>query len=166
MITDLEYTLTNSYKEVMISYMHNHPEAFDEAVRLAISDKQPYAWRAAWLLWSCMKDNDARIQEYIQNIIKVLPDRGDNHQRELLKILLKLEIDEVGEGVLFRHCISLWTQINKKPSVRFSAFQILINIAGKYPDLKHELNLITQEDYMHSLSPVVRKSINKMMNKI
>ena len=36
----------------MIAYMETHPEAYEEAVQLAISDKQPYAWRAAWLLWS------------------------------------------------------------------------------------------------------------------
>jgi len=43
----LEKTLTSCYKEEMISFMNSHPEYFDEAVELAISDKQPYSWRAA-----------------------------------------------------------------------------------------------------------------------
>jgi len=41
METTLEWTLTNSYKADMISYLQIHPEDFDEAVKLAISDKQP-----------------------------------------------------------------------------------------------------------------------------
>lgn len=53
--TKLEHILTNSYKADMISYLKSHPEDFDEAIKLAIADKQPYSWRAAWLLWSCMK---------------------------------------------------------------------------------------------------------------
>jgi hypothetical protein len=36
----------------LISYLSAHPEYFEEAITLAISDKQPYSWRAAWLLWS------------------------------------------------------------------------------------------------------------------
>jgi hypothetical protein len=54
METALEWTLTNSYKADMISYLAAHPEDFEEVVKLAIADKQPYSWRAAWLLWSCM----------------------------------------------------------------------------------------------------------------
>ena len=39
---------------------------FEEIIKLAIVDKQPYSWRAAWLLWSCMDKNDQRIHKYIK----------------------------------------------------------------------------------------------------
>ena len=58
METALEKTLTSCYKHEMISFMENHPEAFDEAIQLTVSDKQPYSWRAAWLLLSCIEEND------------------------------------------------------------------------------------------------------------
>jgi len=74
MQTDLEHILTNSRKQDIISYMNDHPEDFDRVIRLAVSDQQPYAWRAAWLLCSCMKDNDKRLQPYIRKIITVLGD--------------------------------------------------------------------------------------------
>ena len=38
--TKLEHILTNSYKADMISYLKSHPEDFDEAIKLAIADKQ------------------------------------------------------------------------------------------------------------------------------
>ncbi|HOT89685.1 MAG TPA: hypothetical protein PKZ43_03525 [Bacteroidales bacterium] len=62
----LEYILTHSYKTDMISYLKSHPDDFEEIIRLAIADKQPYSLRAAWLLWSCMDKNDQRIHKYIK----------------------------------------------------------------------------------------------------
>ena len=56
----------------MISFMATHPEVFEEAIQLAISDKQPYSWRAAWLLWSIMDVNDPRIQGYINDMTGVI----------------------------------------------------------------------------------------------
>jgi len=50
----------------MISYLKSHPDDFEEIIKLAIVDKQPYSWRAAWLLWSCMDKNDQRIHKYIK----------------------------------------------------------------------------------------------------
>ena len=41
----------------------------EELIELAISDKQPYSWRPAWLLWSCMDENDQRVQKHIPDII-------------------------------------------------------------------------------------------------
>ena len=163
METALEQVLTNSYKAGMISYMAAHPEDFEEAIKLAISDKQPYSWRAAWLLWSCMEENDLRIQVYIEKIIDTLPARNDDQQRELMIILQKMEISEEFEGVLFDHCVSVWGRINKKPSVRLNAFKMMVKIADSYPDLSHEIIYLTQDQYMDSLSPAVRRSVSKLI---
>ena len=163
--TALEQVLTNSYKTGMISYMATHPEAFKEAIQLAISDKQPYSWRAAWLLWSCMEDNDHRLQEYITNIISTISNKNDPHQRALLKILLQMEINEEYEGILFNLCSTVWGKIKKKPSVRFTAFKMMVKIAINHHELSREIIFLTQEQYMDSLSPVAKKSIFKMIKE-
>ncbi len=162
METALEQILTNSYKAGMISYLAAHPEDFEEAIKLAISDKQPYSWRAAWLLWSCMKKNDRRIKADVKNIIDTISDKADNQQRELLIILQQMDINEEFEGLLFNHCVTVWENISKKPSVRYNAFKLIVKIAKKYPGLYDEINFMTQSQYMNSLSPGVKKSIFKM----
>ncbi len=68
METSLEHLLISSHKDEMIVYMVAHPEDFEEAIKLAISNKQPYSWRSAWLLWSCMEENDQRVQGYIKGL--------------------------------------------------------------------------------------------------
>lgn len=35
--------------------MKSHPETYFEALELALSDKEPYSWRAAWMIRSCSK---------------------------------------------------------------------------------------------------------------
>ena len=77
MESKFEYILTHSYKADLISHLKSHPEDFEEALKLAVSDKQAYSWRAAWLLWSCMERNDQRIQKYTERIIEIIPDISD-----------------------------------------------------------------------------------------
>jgi hypothetical protein len=165
METALEHILTSCYKTEMISYMAAHPEDFNEAIKLALSDKPPYSWRAAWLLWSCMENNDQRIQGYCKIIIDKLSSCNDNQMRELLKILLNMEVNEEFEGLLFNICVSVWEKINKKPSIRFNAFRMIIKIAKKYPDLTQEIVFLTQNQFMDTLSPGAKKSIVKMIKE-
>lgn len=166
METEVEKILTSYHKEGMIAYVSANPECFGELMDLTIADKHPYSWRAAWLVWSCMEKNDKRIRKYVKDIIKVLPERKDGQLRELLKILEQMEIDEEHEGLLFDHCVTVWLRIDKRPSVRFNAFKILVKITHKYPELAKEVILLTRNQYMASLSPCVNKSINKMIKEI
>lgn len=165
METALEHILTSAYKTDMISFISTHPENFEETIKLAVSNKQPYSWRAAWLLWSCMEKNDLRIQSHIKEIIDSLKNKDDGHQRELLKILMQMELNDEQEGFLFNYCSTLWENINKKPSVRFTAFQFIIKMAKKYPELSNEIVFLTQNHYLDSLTPGAKKSITKILKK-
>lgn len=146
--------------------MDNHPEFFEEAIELAVSDKQPFSWRAAWLLWSCMEENDQRIQKHIEKIVDSIKTKDDGHQRELLKILLQIELKEEYEGIIFNLCMDLWEQINKKPSVRINALKFIIKIAKKHPELAKEITFLTQDHYLETLSPGVKHSVSIMMKEL
>ncbi|OGU34750.1 MAG: hypothetical protein A2068_05325 [Ignavibacteria bacterium GWB2_35_6b] len=162
----LENKLITSYKNEMISFLKSHPEYFDEAIQLAVSDKQPYSWRAAYLLWGCMDNNDSRIRNYISLILNSIKDKKDGHQRELLKILYKMEISKKYEGKIFDICFNLWEQLNKDPSVRMTAFKFIIKIVKKHPELMEEIIFLTQDHYLETLSPGVKHSIEKLMKEV
>jgi len=150
----------------MIAYMETHPEAYEEAVQLAISDKQPYAWRAAWLLWSCLEENDRRVQKHVKEIVKSVKSKNDGHQRELLKILLLMVIYKKYEGILFNLCLYVWVEINKSPSVRITAFKFILKLVKKHPELSNEITFLLQERYLETFSTGVKKSISKMMKGV
>jgi hypothetical protein len=166
METELEKVLMSFYKDAMISFMASHPESFGEAIELALGDRQPYSWRAAWLLWSCMEENDSRIKKHIRRIIGSLKGKEDGHQRELLKILYLMDLDEKHEGSVFDHCIKIWEKINKRPSVRFNAFKMILKISRKHPELYQEIGLLLQDHYLDTLSPGIRQGLLRMTNGI
>ena len=110
--------------------------------------------------------NDSRIKPHIQKIIQVLPKLEDGHQRELLKILLKMDLEKSFEGLLFDLFVDLWEQVRKQPSVRSFAFKGMVKVAEKYPELKNEVLLLTQSHYINPLSPGIRKSILKSIKNL
>jgi hypothetical protein len=146
--------------------VRENPEFFNEALQLAISDNLPYSWRAAWLLWSCMEENDIRIKNYVTEIINILPNRQDNQKRELLKVLLMMELEDDDESQLFDLCVSLWENTDKKPSIRHKAILVIGKTAEKYPELIPEVSLLLQDHYLESLSPGVKRAIMKLMKKL
>lgn len=166
MESSLETVLTSCHKAKMILYVRSHPECFLELINLTLSDKQPYSWRASWLLWSCMDKNDPRVKKYLSNIIKSLPHRATNQQRELLKIIDLMVVDKKLEGILFNHCVDIWKNIHTQPSVRCNALRMLSKIALKHPDLIGELKLLTQDYYTQSLSKSVLQVIAKLLKSI
>lgn len=169
METPLENILAKSYKQEMILYIESNPNAFEELIELAIANKQPYSWRAAWLLWSCMENNDKRIKKQIPTILENLEVFKDGHQRNLINILQKMQINEEHEGRLFDVCVNIWVDIDKQSSVRFKAFECIVELTKSYPELYNEVTTLTEEQYIDPLSQGIKKSIDKkikILNKI
>jgi hypothetical protein len=162
----LEWILTHSYKEKMIDYIRSNPLDFDKLIQLIFSDRQPYAWRAAWLLWSCMEDNDPRVRKYVPALISTLPVKPDNMKKDIFTILLKMEIDEEYEGILFDHCVSTWEDLGKKPAVRANALKIMMKIALKYPDLLSEIDTFTRDIYLQNSSTGLKRSVMKRVETL
>jgi len=150
----------------MISYIELHPTEFEELIALALSNKQPYAWRAAWLVWGCMEDNDKRIGKHLLSMIQLLGKVKDGHQRNLINVILKMEIAQKYEGLLFDACVAIWISIEKQSSVRFKSFECILKLAKKYPELYSEVLALAQDQYIEPLSEGIKKSMNKMIRSL
>jgi len=163
MAASLENILMTSNKAGMMAYMAEHPEEVETAICLALTDRKPHARRAATLVWSCIVEDDERVRPFMNEIIAALPAKSDDHQRELLKILLPMTLDDEQEGTLFNVAVSLWEQIGKNPSVRFTAFRMMAKIARDHPELASEMKLYTQPEYLETLWVTAKKSILGMI---
>ncbi|MFO8067834.1 MAG: hypothetical protein R6U11_09665 [Bacteroidales bacterium] len=164
--TELQRALLEFKKEDMISFLNSHPECFDEAINLAITENQPFSWRSAWLLWSCIEENDARVRQHIMSIIKSIKNKKDGHQRELIKILSKMELNEEEEGFVFDICVTLWEKTRSAPSVRYHALLMILKIADKHPELKNEIAFLLQNHYLESLSPGVKNAVGRIAQEV
>jgi len=150
-------------KQELITFLDNNPELFEQTVKISLSDVQPQAWRAAWLIGNYMVKNDARLMPHVDSILSNIAGKGDGHQREMLKILNLMELTEDQEGILFDISLSIWEEIHKSPSVRGTAFQAMLSIVEKYPELKHEIEPLTQTHYTETLSPGIKNSFYKLI---
>lgn len=156
--------LKTGRKEALSSYMASHPDDFQNILSIALADDISFAWRAAWLISSHTKKNDERIAPHIKSIINAIPGKKDGHQRELLRIIMRMELEEDVEGLLFDICISLWEDINKDPSIRITAFKLIMKTIKKYPELFEEIKFLTDDHYLEPLSPGIKKSVLKSLH--
>lgn len=166
MTSQLKSKLISSYKDELVAFLKSQPQHFNEAIELAISDDQPFAWRSAFLLSGCMDDDDARVKKFIKPILACIKSKKDGHQRELLKILYRMQLTDKSEGIVFDVCIRLWEQIGKDPSVRITALKFIFKIAKQHPELLNEITPLTQDHYLELLSPGVKRSVNRMIKEI
>lgn len=165
-LNELEYKLVNNRKEEIVSFLNKCEECFEQVIKYSISDKQPLGWRSAWLLSHCMKENDLRIRNYIEKILKVIETKTGGHQRELIKLLSKIELTEEQEGRLFNICMTVWEEINRTPSERLIAIRFIIKVSEKYSELMSEISFLLQDRYLEDLSPGVKHSVKKMKKKL
>lgn len=166
MQSELRSILLKRRKAEMVEFYQYHPDCFDEAIEMALSNEEPFCWRAAWMIGGDIKENGSIIAPYASKIIKLIPSFEDGHQRELLKILLQVNLTEEQESLLFDLSVNLWEQVRKKPSVRHFAFKAMVQIAKKYPEFNNEILLLSQPHYINPLSPGIRAAVIKMARKL
>ena len=124
------------------------------------------SWRAAWVLHHAIQKNDNRIKPHLKKIILSIKEKKDGHQRELLKIVQKMELTEKEEGYFFDSCVNLWEEVHKKPATRYYAGLFIIKMAKKYPEIKNELEALTSEYYTKTLSSGIRRIFDRELLKI
>ncbi|MDR2148908.1 MAG: hypothetical protein LBE91_20905 [Tannerella sp.] len=162
-MSELKAALSTKYKSGLVSFLQANPDCFNELLQLALSDDRDYAFGAAWAITLIMEKNDTRLRDYVAEMIRILPHLKDGHKRALLMILRNMEIPEACEGELFDFCVSLWETTALAPSLRSCAFQNILCIAEKYPELQHEIQYLTEEKYLETLTKGIRHSVRLMM---
>jgi len=167
MVTQTVFEILSSRfnKDEFVSFLNANPEHFNEAFELALKTENPQSWRAAWVLNHCLDKQDSRSTPFVTRFIDHIKSVPDGHQRELLKLLEHAGISDDLEGKLFDITVTLWKDVSKTPSVRIVAFRTLLKIASKYPELKSEIEFLTQNQYIESLSPGIKNSMQKQLKK-
>ncbi|WP_139958780.1 hypothetical protein [Flavicella sediminum] len=167
MKTDLEELfLTRRSKESLLEFANANPHTFDELLLYGLKVDAPNAWRSAWLICHLMKKNDKRIRPHLSILTETLLLKKDGHQRQLLLILLQMELDEETEGLVFDLSMTIWEDVQKIPSTRITAFKLVYKIAEKYPELAAEVELWTDTYYTKTLSPGIKKSLITMKTSL
>lgn len=164
METSIEHILSTLLKDDLMEYIETHPKSIEALLQLAILNKPPHSARAAWLLSKVANKNKRKIKVYVLQMIAVLRVVKDGQKRSLINVLRQLDLEETAEGMLYDVCVDIWIDLKKIPSARFTAFKFIVEIGTKYPELYHELILLTEDHYLESLSQGIKRITYRMIN--
>ncbi|WP_152287263.1 hypothetical protein [Flavicella marina] len=156
---------TTRNKKGLLNFIKSHPEAFIPLFKLSLKNNTT-AWRASWLIGHTMNINDGRIVADVDKMISILPLLKEGHQRQTIIILLNMFLNDEQEGKLFDTCLNIWENIKLIPSTRITAMKFILSVVEKFPELKSEIKLWTQDMYLESLSPGIKNSLTKQIKRI
>jgi hypothetical protein len=139
-------------KEMLIKEVGDSDEKFTELLDLCINEKDPLAWRAAWILDGSDEQIPGQAEKHISGIVAALPDmHSTGSLRSLIRLLCRHEIPEDDQGILIDLCFSYLVSEVIPVAVKAHAMQIIYQHALIYPELKGELISIL-EDQMENNS--------------
>src|SRR5690554_4180274 len=134
---------------------------------IALDDRNPENWRAAYIADKVNALCPERIAPYIETMITSLT-AGTNSslKRHFLKLISLHPIPEEHLSFLLNFCLDCFCSSSEPVAVRVHAMQILFNISEYEPDFKPELlEIIEHESELHT-SPGILSRGRKLSQQL
>lgn len=133
-------------KDLYIQKVIGTEGQFAALLELSLADKDPVAWRAAWILDGADELKPGLAGEYLEKIIGALPNmESKGTLRSLLRMLCRYDIPEESQGLLIDLCFGYLSSELIPVAVKAHAMQILYQHVLIYPELKEELVTILKD---------------------
>ena len=147
---DIRSLLTNLpsrvEKDIYIREVGGDEKNIHTLLELVFKEKDPVAWRAAWILDGTEEQFPGIVGKFVPRIIDELPGLNSTGAlRSLLRMLCRYEIPEEDQGILIDLCFGYLVSELYPVAVKVHAMQIIYNHALLYPELKEELITIIED---------------------
>jgi hypothetical protein len=140
-----EYLLAGFSKPHTIwlaSEIDDSQERFDELMTLFLSDDQLVAQRAAWVASHCTDVHPWLVMKHLKPMIENLHNPvHDAIKRNSLRMMRHVEIPEELMGAVADICFKFLNSAKEAIAVKVFAMDVLLNIVGKFPEMKEELKI-------------------------
>lgn len=169
-VNDIQYFSLKKVKK-FLKENDNNPFLAKELTQLVL-DKDPLiSMRASWTLQHLCFAKPKLIYPQIPKLIKFLH-RNNNHtgaMRNVIRIFQEIDIPGKYCSEVFDLCLRFIKNVALPHAVRVFSVYVLVNICKKYPELKHEVELIIYELKNYPQPPSMEACIRnttKQLNKI
>ncbi len=133
---------------------------------MIFEEKDPIAWRAAWILDGSDELHPGLVRDRITRIIQKLPELASTGAlRSLLRMMCRYEIPEEDQGLLIDLCFAYMVSELYPVAVKVHAMQIIYHHALLYPELKEELQTVI-EDQIGNNSVGFKSRGNRILQKL
>lgn len=158
------FTVTSkNARDAATAWLEQAPSNINDIVEIAFSNEQPHAWHAAWILDGYTDKNKEAFRVYLNDTIeKIQGFEFDGQRRIFLRIILKYEIPEQYEVLLYDYCKTLMLSTGEAVAIKANAMRVLKNICDKYPELGDEIRHIIKELLPLNAKPAFVASARKL----
>jgi len=143
-------------------FLMDAPLRLEEVWKIALGDKS-WSWRCAWLIACFIQD----LQEYIHpkrlELLAVIEQKAPGHQRELLRIIARIDLARDELGMLYDCCLNIWTDVHTSSGARSLAMDQMMRVASELPEFNGELKAVSGAEFLESLSSGIRRSLEKKL---
>ena len=143
LLTDLP---SGTERDLLVGEIMHSDEHVLTLLQLALHEKDPIAWRACWLLDCSDEKKPGLLQTHLRRVIRALDGmKSKGTLRSLLRLLTRYQIPEEDQGLLIDHCFAYLVSEQYPVAVKAHAMQIIYNHVLIYPELKHELIAVIED---------------------
>lgn len=163
LLLDIFTETSQNSRDTARMWLDQHPSSLDDIVDVAFSNEQPHAWHAAWILDAYTDKNKEAFRYYLNSAIEKLVGFGSDGQRRIfLRIILKYEIPEQYEVLLYDYGKTLMLSNGESIGVKANGMKVLKKICDKYPELGDEIRHIIAELLPLNAKPAFVTSARKL----
>ncbi|MCB0801535.1 MAG: hypothetical protein KDB74_00430 [Flavobacteriales bacterium] len=145
-----EHSKANSL--ILVDYIGNSQERFDEFMHCFFTNEYRVNQRSAMVLSACFDRRPHLIHKHLDRLINQLnePQLHVALKRNTIRILQFLPIPESLESGLFDNCLKFILDPKEAIAVKAFSMKVCVNICKRYPELKHELIPIIEDQMERS----------------
>ncbi len=156
--------------DLVVDKFEEDPDIFTTILEVMYQDSYPLSMRASRVIWLIAKKYPDFIKSHLPGMIDRLSDfRVDGVRRNILSILVELDLPDIDPGRLFDLCYT-WFASEKEPvAVRGNAITILYKISVKEPALKQELIELFEAQLpcdSRGIEARIKNSLNKLYKEV
>ena len=144
--SQLAHFPSGAEKDFFIREVGLSEEKFRSLLELSLYEKDPLAWRAAWVLDGSDEQKPGLALKHISRIIQRLPElKSTGTLRGMLRLLCRYDIPEKDQGLLIDLCCGYMVSELYPVAVKVHAMQIIYKHVLLYPELKDELVTVIED---------------------
>ena len=147
--------------------MEDNPALVEPIFNLAISDRQPLSWRAAWVFAHMTDYQSVLLPALLPRIVKALLCLKNHSQRGcFFKVVSRSDFKVEEYGELLDFCIDILLKPTDRPSHKFYCLDLLEKFAIQIPELKPELVMVVEEALPNFETDVLKRKGNKWLKRM
>ena len=167
LLAEIQANHTQAQRDKIVSWIGNSQRRFDQLFDIFLSGGNCESQRASWPLSNAVIAHPKFIIPHFSALVENLgkPGNHDAVKRNSLRLLEEVEIPEDFHGEVMNLCFNYVTSMSEKPAIKAFSLTVLQNLAKTYPDIKHELKTIIEDQWDYE-SPACKSRAKKILKAI